>query len=226
MLRSQAARWAADNFSKLTDPEPSIPDALNDRAADNWRPLLAIADLAGGAWPGKAREAACLLSGEGHDTSVNVELLARHPRRPLATWMSSALPTWWTSWSPIRSALGRNGAVASRSPRSSSPGSWRPSASPRRPCIGPAGRTQRATSESILRGYGRSTVLVKTLLRAQKCLPKRPSVQMPMEWALLAIFEASKKEVRTDRKTPTYPTAMRVWTLGRIESPKWWEGVF
>ena len=49
ILRRQAARWAADTFDKLTDPDPSIPDALNDRAADNWRPLLAIADLAGGA---------------------------------------------------------------------------------------------------------------------------------------------------------------------------------
>jgi hypothetical protein len=76
-LRSRAARWAADNFSKLTDPDPDIPNALNDRAADNWRPLLAIADLAGGAWPKRAQDAACLLSGEGHDsTSVNVELLA------------------------------------------------------------------------------------------------------------------------------------------------------
>jgi putative DNA primase/helicase len=76
MLRRQAARWAANNFGKLTDPDPAIPDALNDRAADNWRPLLAIADLAGGAWARRARDAACLLSGEGHDsTSVNVELL-------------------------------------------------------------------------------------------------------------------------------------------------------
>jgi len=77
ILRRRAARWAADNFDKLTDPDPAIPDALNDRAADNWRPLLAIADLAGGAWTRRARDAACLLSGEGHDsTSVNVELLA------------------------------------------------------------------------------------------------------------------------------------------------------
>jgi putative DNA primase/helicase len=50
---------------------------LNDRAADNWPPLLAIADLAGGTWPTRARNAACLLSGEGHDsTSVTIELLA------------------------------------------------------------------------------------------------------------------------------------------------------
>jgi putative DNA primase/helicase len=77
ILRQQAARWSQDNFAKLTDPEPDIPEALNDRAADNWRPLLAIADIAGGAWSKRARDAACLLSGEGHDsTSVNVELLA------------------------------------------------------------------------------------------------------------------------------------------------------
>jgi hypothetical protein len=74
-LRSKAARWAADNFDKLTDPDPAIPEALNDRAADNWRPLLAIAELAGGKWPTQGREAACILSGEG-SASMNVELLA------------------------------------------------------------------------------------------------------------------------------------------------------
>jgi putative DNA primase/helicase len=75
LLRRKAARWAADNFAKLADPEPEIPESLNDRAADNWRPLLAIGDLAGGLWPGRAREAACVLSGEGHDSAINVELL-------------------------------------------------------------------------------------------------------------------------------------------------------
>jgi len=77
LLRRKAARWAVDNFDKLRDPDPKIPDALDDRAADNWRPLLAIADLAGDAWPRWAREAACLLSGKGHEaTSIGVELLA------------------------------------------------------------------------------------------------------------------------------------------------------
>jgi putative DNA primase/helicase len=78
VLRRKALRWAADNFAKLTDPDPQMPDALNDRAADNWRPLLAIADLAGGEWPVRARDAACLLSGEGHDAK---------------SIMSSSLPT-------------------------------------------------------------------------------------------------------------------------------------
>ena len=73
-MRSQAARWAADNFDKLADPDPKMPD-LNDRAADNWHPLLAIADLAGGTWPEQARRAACLVSGEEQDGAIGVELL-------------------------------------------------------------------------------------------------------------------------------------------------------
>jgi putative DNA primase/helicase len=78
ILRRKAARWAADNFDHLARPEldPAMPEVLNDRAADNWRPLLAIADLAGGDWPSRARDAACILSGDGHDSAVNVEILA------------------------------------------------------------------------------------------------------------------------------------------------------
>jgi hypothetical protein len=74
-LRSWAARWAADNFHRLVDADPQMPKTLNDRAADNWRPLLAIADLAGGRWPEEARQAALTLSGEEDDGAVNVELL-------------------------------------------------------------------------------------------------------------------------------------------------------
>ena len=44
-----------------------MPEELNDRTQDNWRPLLAIADLAGGEWPERARRAAKLLSGVDED---------------------------------------------------------------------------------------------------------------------------------------------------------------
>jgi putative DNA primase/helicase len=74
-LRNQAARWAIDNFDRLVDAEPQLPNGLNDRASDNWRPLLAIADLAGGEWPQEARQTACLLSGEAQDGAIGVELL-------------------------------------------------------------------------------------------------------------------------------------------------------
>ena len=51
-------RWAEDNASRLTGFEPDMPDFLHGRAADNWRPLLAVADIADGDWPKKAREVA------------------------------------------------------------------------------------------------------------------------------------------------------------------------
>ena len=41
-LRRRAGRWAADHADKLTNPDPDMPAALNDRAADNWRPLIAV----------------------------------------------------------------------------------------------------------------------------------------------------------------------------------------
>jgi putative DNA primase/helicase len=77
-LRQKASRWAEDNFDALAaNHDPNVPEELNDRAADNWRPLIAIADLAGGDWPRRAREAACVLSGAGHESkSIGVECLA------------------------------------------------------------------------------------------------------------------------------------------------------
>jgi Protein of unknown function (DUF3631) len=46
VLASKAARWVADHFEALRQADPETPAALNDRQADNWRPLLALADLA------------------------------------------------------------------------------------------------------------------------------------------------------------------------------------
>jgi len=77
VLRRKAARWAEVNFDALAaDPSPTTPEELDDRAADNWRPLLQIAALAGDDWSLRAREVACQLSGVGHESlSINVRLL-------------------------------------------------------------------------------------------------------------------------------------------------------
>jgi hypothetical protein len=66
-LRRRCMRWAIDHMNALASADPDIPPSLNDRAADNWRPLLAIADEVGGEWPTKARTAAMLLSIEDED---------------------------------------------------------------------------------------------------------------------------------------------------------------
>lgn len=75
-LRRQAWRWARDHADALAAADPVVPEALNDRAADNWAPLLAVADLAGGPWPERARTAALALSQEVEDESPGVMLLA------------------------------------------------------------------------------------------------------------------------------------------------------
>jgi len=69
-------RFANDNREAIRRGRPSIPEELHDRAGDNWEPLLAIADVAGGDWPTKARQAASVLSGTTPDgDSAKVELL-------------------------------------------------------------------------------------------------------------------------------------------------------
>src|SRR6202047_360009 len=57
-LARKCARWAADNIARLREVDPEVPATLLRRAADQWRPLLAIAEVAGGDWPRKAREIA------------------------------------------------------------------------------------------------------------------------------------------------------------------------
>lgn len=76
-LKQQAARWAKDHVDELRDADPGVPGELHDRAADNWRPLLAIADVAGGPWPERARRAAVTLSDDTEaEDAAGVQLLA------------------------------------------------------------------------------------------------------------------------------------------------------
>ena len=78
-LARKVARFVADYKYTLSDADPDMPEALHDRACDNWRPLLAIADHAAGDWPQKARAAAQTLSTQGaeqDEQSPAVMLLA------------------------------------------------------------------------------------------------------------------------------------------------------
>jgi len=74
-LVRRCARWATDNMEKLRNADPDMPESLHDRAADNWRPLLAIAEVAGGDWPKRAREAAKVLAAGDDGESAGVLLL-------------------------------------------------------------------------------------------------------------------------------------------------------
>lgn len=76
-LASQLATFAEAAGPDIQRARPPLPDELNDRAQDNWEPLLALADHAGGNWPKKARLAALKLAGvEQEPLSLAVQLLA------------------------------------------------------------------------------------------------------------------------------------------------------
>lgn len=57
-LRDELAAWAAGVVVLAEGNEPLLPDGIADRDADVWEPLFTVADLAGGAWPVLARQAA------------------------------------------------------------------------------------------------------------------------------------------------------------------------
>jgi putative DNA primase/helicase len=106
-LRRKCERWASDHAAALRDAAPRVPDELDDRAADNWEPLLAIADAAGPRWSERVRAAALLLSGTTSESDDG------------ATRSRCSSPTFAPSSPSARS-------IASR-PRRSSPTSrtWR-----------------------------------------------------------------------------------------------------
>jgi hypothetical protein len=53
-LCRKLARWSKDNFVRLSELDPKLPETAYNRVADNWRPLFAIAEVAGGDWPERA----------------------------------------------------------------------------------------------------------------------------------------------------------------------------
>jgi Protein of unknown function (DUF3631) len=115
-LRRRAARWARDTATRLREADPPVPSELHDRAQDNWRPLLAIADAAGGIWPSIAREAAIALAGStGNDNqSVREQLLSdvrsifqdrnisRISSEDLAKALGEMIERPWPEWSKGR----------------------------------------------------------------------------------------------------------------------------
>jgi putative DNA primase/helicase len=76
-LRRECRRWVDDHMYALRSAKVRIVPLLNDRATDNWLPLLKVAEMAGGEWPEKARAAALALGGDSNElVGVGQQLLA------------------------------------------------------------------------------------------------------------------------------------------------------
>ncbi len=76
-LRARMERWEALNFDALAAARPVMPEGVRDRPAECWEALLAVADVAGGRWPERAR-AACrhfVLDSDPDELSFGARLL-------------------------------------------------------------------------------------------------------------------------------------------------------
>jgi hypothetical protein len=94
--------------------DPAMPPQLRNRQADNWRPLIAIADSFGGEWPRLAREAAVAFASAQQDEDAGVVLLhdirdvfnARSVDRMFSVELVRALnnidDAMWSEWRGLR----------------------------------------------------------------------------------------------------------------------------
>ncbi len=73
-LRRACRRWADDNMDMLRTIKSDIPATNNDRMTDNWTPLSAISDVAGGDWPELIRKSILGML-DGTDDSIGPKLL-------------------------------------------------------------------------------------------------------------------------------------------------------
>lgn len=109
-LRMGLRQWAESAAEELTDSEPSMPAELTDRQADCWEPLIAVADLAGEQWAGRARAAAIHIAGGQviDEASTGVQLLgdiracfgseARIPSISLLAKLNAMDEAQWGGW--------------------------------------------------------------------------------------------------------------------------------
>ncbi|TCL70455.1 DUF3631 domain-containing protein [Rhizobium sp. BK251] len=67
LLNAELDKWSKEAIKLLREANPKMPEGIANRTADNWHPLLAIADLVGGHWPETARKAALALSNSTRD---------------------------------------------------------------------------------------------------------------------------------------------------------------
>ena len=75
-LQAWLGSWAGMAIETLRAARPARVDGLRDRTNEVWRPLLAIAELAGGDWPARSRRAALSLAAEdAEDVSLGILLL-------------------------------------------------------------------------------------------------------------------------------------------------------
>ena len=142
-VRTEAEAIAQPDWDAVPDV-PDVPEAMSDRAQDMWEPLLAVADVAGGTWPARARQAAVVLSAEEEQRpTLGVQLLI-DVRDPLSLTTRSTA----TASRPASRMPGR--AISSAPTHPGHPGQAGQPASRRRPRRArPSSRSSRTTQRQL-----------------------------------------------------------------------------
>jgi hypothetical protein len=95
------------------NPDPPMPAQLCNRQADNWRPLIAIAEAFGADWATRARDAAVIFTAEYQDEDAAVVLLHdirgifdgrrvdRLPSKTIVDDLTGADDAMWSEWRGI-----------------------------------------------------------------------------------------------------------------------------
>ena len=79
-IRDELSSWCATLVSGIW---PEMPEGIEDRDADCWEALLAIADAAGGDWPARARCAAVTLVTQSRERPVSIGIHLLHDLRTI-----------------------------------------------------------------------------------------------------------------------------------------------
>jgi hypothetical protein len=111
-LCRKLARFCADNEARLEASDPTLPPSAFNRLADNWRPLFAVAEIAGGDWPQRAASAFAKLTTceDGDAQGIGATLLAdikqafamkgvtRLPSADLCAWLATLEGQPWAEY--------------------------------------------------------------------------------------------------------------------------------
>jgi Protein of unknown function (DUF3631) len=133
----QIARWTTDHAAELTPADPAMGGLIN-RTADNWRPLFAVAELAGDGWSDLAHDTAATLVGRQPDeASIRVRLLFdirgafaaagvdRLRSEALVDYLVSLEDRPWPEWGKTRKPISKVQVARLLQPLHISPGSIR-----------------------------------------------------------------------------------------------------
>ena len=210
VLTRKAMRWTQDHGERIAAADPAMPDGIINREADNWRPLLAIADAAAGDWSERARKAAeAAHLAAASDEGSRLELLlgdirdvfgkqAEMPSADLVEALVKIEGHPWAEMGKARKPLTQNQLARRLRPLGIAPGKL--------------GRRRRASGDTFA---GPSKRRSSAILPPRGMCNRTPA-HHAMKWALLTIPKCTPPKPGVRLRNRRNPITTRLWADGRL----------